>query len=100
MADDLDGLYSAALADFTDARNALAAKLKKAGDDARAKAVKALSKPTVAAWLVNQLARRHAGKLRELVHAGDALRKAQRKLIAGEGREAFHAAIARQRELV
>ena len=48
--EEIAGLYQLPLADFTAARNALA---KQAG--ARASEVKALQKPPVAAWAINQL---------------------------------------------
>src|SRR5205823_14918982 len=92
--------FELSAAEFTSARNALAAKLKKEGKGDRAEEVKALGKPTAAAHAVNLLARKHGAKLRELAHAGEALRKAQRSLLKGEGRDAFQAAVARERELV
>src|SRR5439155_16223840 len=49
----LDRLYAVALDEFTATRNSLAKEL--AGDDARQ--VKALKKPNIAAWALNQLAR-------------------------------------------
>jgi len=53
--DEIDALFKLPLGEFTPARNALAARLKKAGEQAEADAVKALPKPSVAAWVVNQL---------------------------------------------
>src|SRR5688572_8316831 len=54
-----DKLYQAPLAEFTAARNALAARIKAAhGADAAAH-VKALVKPSIAAWVLNQLYWRH-----------------------------------------
>ena len=44
---DVDGLFRLPLAEFTAARNALAARLKKAGRPSDADAVKALPKPSV-----------------------------------------------------
>lgn len=45
--------------------------------------MKALRKPTVSAWVVNQLARRHPSDVRAVVRAGESLRKAQRAAVSG-----------------
>ena len=74
----LDQLYAAPLGDFTSTRNALAKELGSQGAQ-----VKALKKPNLAAWAVNQLARQHADKVDELFDATDRLRKAQRKVLSG-----------------
>ena len=76
-ADDADRLYDLPLESFTEARNALAAELKRAGRDADAEEVRALRKPSAAAWAANQLARRHAGELDRFLDAAAQLRKAQ-----------------------
>ena len=75
MADDrvLDELYSAPLEEFIATRNELVARLLKAGDDATAKVVKALRKPTLAAWAMNQLARTHPAELKKLLDLRDEL---------------------------
>src|SRR6185503_12426637 len=52
---DLDALFQLPLTEFTGARNALAAQLKKSGRGDEAARVKALPKPPVSAWAVNQL---------------------------------------------
>jgi hypothetical protein len=68
MTDDPAGrLYGLPLDEFTDERNKLAASLKDAGDTENARAVKALKKPSVAAWAVNQLARRHPDQMQALL---------------------------------
>jgi hypothetical protein len=74
---DVDQLYATPLRDFTRARNDLAARLKKAGRTAEAADVKRLQKPTVATWLVNQLARQGRQNVERLVKAVDRLRLAQ-----------------------
>ena len=51
----IDALYQEPLDAFTAKRNALAAELRKAGDRATADVVKALSKPSVTAWAINQV---------------------------------------------
>jgi hypothetical protein len=52
---DLDQLYQAPADEFVTVRNALSDRLRKAGDKASAARVKALKRPTPAAWLLNQV---------------------------------------------
>jgi hypothetical protein len=47
--------------------------------------VKALRRPTVAAWGVNQAARDEPGLVEELLAAGERLADAQRRAVSGEG---------------
>jgi len=56
-----DELFRLPLSEFTAARNALAAKLKKDGDSEESDRIKALSKPPVSAWVANQLYWKHRG---------------------------------------
>jgi hypothetical protein len=56
---DIDALFTLPLAEFTAARNGLAARLKKEGKGEEAQRVKALGKPSATAWAVNQLYWRH-----------------------------------------
>jgi len=81
---DLDRLYGLPREEFTDARNALVRELRNAGRKDDAEEVRALKKPAVSVWAVNQLARRHPREVADLVKAGDALRKAQRDVLAGK----------------
>src|ERR687885_181562 len=107
---ELDRLYGLPLGEFTQARNDLAARLRQAGQKEAADEVKALRKPTVAAWAVNQLARKHKADIRKLVRAGERLRKAQTEALAGSStrlrdaqadeREAIRALTAHARKLV
>lgn len=107
---ELDELYSLPLAEFTQARNDLAARLRQAGQKEAGEQVKALKKPTVAAWTVNQLARKHKSDVRKLVRAGERLRKAQTEALSGSStrlreaqadeREAIRALTADARKLV
>ncbi|HSJ52075.1 MAG TPA: hypothetical protein VLA90_12460, partial [Actinomycetota bacterium] len=53
----IDELYSGPPDAFVAGRDALAAELKGAGDAEKAKLVKGLRKPVVAAWALNRLAR-------------------------------------------
>lgn len=65
---ELDRLFALAPAEFVDARNALAARLKGAGRAEESARVKALKKPTAPAWAVNQL-RFSAPALLDALHA-------------------------------
>ena len=69
-----DELYALPLAEFTPARDARAKELK--GEDVGTQ-VKALRKPSTAAWVVNLLVRREAEQVDQLVTVGEALREAQ-----------------------
>src|SRR5437763_1631733 len=70
-------LYEVAPSAFVEARNRLAADLKKAGRAAEAAAVKALAKPNASVWATNQLARRAPDELAGFLEAQDALERAQ-----------------------
>src|SRR5438128_685335 len=82
---ELDRLYGLPLDEFTAARNELVTRLRKAGQGDAAESVRAFRKPSVAVWAVNQLARRHADDVHELVTAGEQLRNAQATAMRGEG---------------
>ena len=73
----VDDLFKLPLAEFTAARNASAASLKKAGRAEDAAAVKALTKPSISAWAVNQLYWQHRKAFDQLIAAGEKLRKVQ-----------------------
>ena len=81
MADPVDEaaeqLYGLPLDEFTAARNAAAKELRDRGLRAEADEVKALAKPSVAAWAVNQLTRRRHPDLDEFLEAAVAAREAQ-----------------------
>lgn len=97
---ELARLYGLPLDEFTSARNALAGELRKSGDREAADEVKALSKPSISAWTVNQLARRERMQVRSLLTAGERLRKAQEKLVGGGKPEELQQALERQRDVV
>jgi hypothetical protein len=83
--DAIDRLYGLALEEFIPARDALSRELRDAGRRGEATAVKGLSKPTVAAWAVNQAVRSQPPAARELWEAGDALAAAQQAVLSGKG---------------
>lgn len=75
--DDIDALFKLPLTDFVGARKALAARLKQNGFVSEAEGVKALAKPSVSAWTVNQLYWEHREAFDELIATGQRFRKAQ-----------------------
>jgi hypothetical protein len=83
--DAVDRLYGLAREAFVGERDALAKQLRADGRRDEAAAVKALPKPTVAAWAANQAVRSQKRAARELWKAGDALSAAQDAVLAGKG---------------
>ncbi|MDQ3777817.1 MAG: hypothetical protein M3310_02955, partial [Actinomycetota bacterium] len=87
-----DDLYGLPLDEFTRARDALARELRRAGKREAADEVKALRKPSVSAWAVNQAVRARPEEAKALVRAGGELRKAQRGAISGRDPEVLRTA--------
>lgn len=81
---DTDSLFQIPAADFTAARNALAARLKKAGKTEDAERVKALAKPSISAWAVNQLFWHHRKAWDRLMASADRFKAAQAAQLAGK----------------
>jgi hypothetical protein len=98
MPDPVDELYTLPLGEFIAARDRLAAGLAAAGRRDRAREVRALRRPTVAAWVVNQLAHRHGAALRRLIDAGDGLGRAQRRMLRGGDADALRVAAKRRQD--
>jgi hypothetical protein len=76
---DLDRLYALPLAEFTPARDRLAAELREQGEREAAAAVKKLRRPTLSAWVINQLVRLHRNEVQDVLAVGEEVRAAQRK---------------------
>lgn len=77
---------------FVNARNALAAQLKKDGHAEASARVKALPKPPVPVWAINQLHWQRTPVLDRLIAAGDRFRQTQTARLTGGGadlRESF-----------
>jgi hypothetical protein len=75
--DDIDALFKLPLTEFVGARKALAARLKQNGFVSEAEGVKALAKPSISAWTVNQLYWRHREAFEELIATSQRFRRAQ-----------------------
>lgn len=82
-----DELYALSPDDFRAARDERAAQARASGEKDLARAIAALRRPVVSAWLVNLLAREAAGPLAELLALGESLREAQRDLAGDRLRE-------------
>jgi hypothetical protein len=93
-------LYGLPPEEFTAERNALAAELRAEGDGQGAAAVKALRKPTAAAWVVNQLVRSEPDLVEALLGAGGELRQAHRQAASGRGAAQLRAAAGAERAAV
>ncbi|HTN88585.1 MAG TPA: hypothetical protein VL242_33125, partial [Sorangium sp.] len=98
--DEVDDLYKKPLGDFTRARDELAKRLRQAGDKAASDRVKALRRPTAAAWTLNQLARRYPQRMEALLDAGERLREAQRGALAPGGAQELREASQKHRAIV
>jgi len=84
LEDEVDALFKLPLAEFTGARNTLAAQLKRDGRANEANLVKALSKPSISAWAVNQLHWKHRDAFTQLIATSQRLRQAQKSRTAGK----------------
>jgi len=94
----IDRLYQLPVAEFTDARNALAAELKARGDKDAANRVKGLGKPTAVAWAVNQVYWSDRARFDALVTALAEVAAAQREGLGGAGAAALRDATRRKAE--
>jgi hypothetical protein len=84
LEDNVDALFRLPLAEFIAARKTLAARLKQVGRGNEADRVKALVKPSISAWAVNQLYWKHREAFDRLIATGQRFRKAQTSGLAGK----------------
>lgn len=82
-----DTLYGLPREEFTSARGELVKQARATGDRELATAIGGLRRPTVAAWLLNQLARQRPEELRTLTELGERLRAAHEQLDGAALRE-------------
>ncbi|POX61683.1 hypothetical protein C3492_20460 [Streptomyces sp. Ru62] len=75
-----DELYGLRPEEFVAARDRRARDARKAGDQALAKEIGALRKPSLAAWVSNLLVRRQREEVQPLLGLGEELRRAHREL--------------------
>jgi hypothetical protein len=93
-----DELYAADLDAFVSERARLAKALREEGHTEEAQAFATLRKPTVAAWVLNQLARRNRREVDLLLDAGHRLREAQAGALTGEEKGEFERARRTERD--
>lgn len=97
----VDTLFELPLDEFTSARNELAKQLQQDGDAEGAEQVRGLAKPSVAAWAVNQLARKEPELVRSLLNLAARLRSAQERSLKGErAADELRAAQTEEREVI
>jgi hypothetical protein len=100
LSGDIDALYQGPLGEFTSGRNALEKRVKAEQGKEAAGAIKALEKPSVSAWAVNQLYWRYRTDFDRLLRTGDDLRASQQKRMAGRDVDVNAAIDARREALV
>lgn len=99
LEDEVDALFRLPLPEFTGARNTLAARLKKSGRGDEAVLVKALVKPSISAWAVNQLYWNHRDAFDRLIASGERFHRAQASRLAAKVADMRAALDARREEL-
>jgi hypothetical protein len=82
-----DELYALPPEEFTAARNVSEKEAKAIGDQQLAAEIRQLRKPSMGAWLANQLVREHPGEVQAFVDLGAALREATAMLSGDQLRE-------------
>jgi hypothetical protein len=100
VAGEIDRLYALPLEEFTRERDELAKRLRKDGDRDAAAEVKALKKPSVAAWAVNQVRRDRPDDVRRLLEVTEELHRVYAGLSAAGARERLAEAADMQRDLI
>jgi hypothetical protein len=78
-----DPLFAVPPEKFVAARNELVSKLQASGNRSAASQLKALARPSVAVWTINQLSRRHPEKVAALLEMGKRLRESQKRGLRG-----------------
>ena len=96
---EVDSLFTLPLSEFTSARNALVKQLKQAKRADDAEKVKVIPKPSISAWVVNQLYWNHRHEFDRLLDAGRNLAQAQVSQLTGAGTD-LRGRIATRREAI
>jgi hypothetical protein len=95
-----DELFGLPPEEFVATRDEVARRLRREGDTEAARRVKALRRPSLSAWAVNQLARSQQQALEGLLVAGERLRAAHQAALAGGDAADLRAATRAEREAV
>jgi hypothetical protein len=98
--DELERLYGEPFERFVAERDAIAKRLKAEDRDSEAAEVRKLSKPSRAAWAINQAVRADPPAAAQLIDAGRGLDAAQAEALAGGGQAELREAMARQQEAI
>ena len=97
--EEIDRLYGTPLDEFVQARDELAKRLTRDGDREAGARVKALRKPTVGAWALNQAVRRRRTETDALLATGKRLRAAHESLLSGGDSAALRETMEEERSL-
>jgi hypothetical protein len=95
-----DELFGLPPEEFVATRDEVARRLRREGDTEAARRVKALRRPSLSAWAVNQLARSQQQALEGLLVAGERLRAAHQAALAGGDAADLRAATGAERDTV
>ena len=96
----LDALYREPPDGFVSGRNALAKELRESGDREAAEEVKALRRPSVAAWLLNRVSLERPKDIARFADATERLQSAQSEALAGGSANKLREAAADEREQI
>jgi len=94
---DVDALFEEDPKTFVATRDQLAKELRAGGQRDSAAAVRALRRPSVSAWALNQVARRDASTIERLLETVERARVAQDEVLAGAERETLRDALTERR---
>jgi len=94
---DVDALFQEDPKTFVAARDRLAKELRARGQRDDAAAVRALRRPSVSAWALNQVARRDASTIERLLETVERARVAQDEVLGGAERETLRDALTERR---
>ena len=94
---DIDALFEEDPKSFVAARDQMAKELRADGQRDEAARVKALRRPSVSAWALNQVARHDASSIEALLAAVDRARAAQDEVLGGADRETLRDAMTQRR---
>lgn len=94
---DVDALFEEDPKTFVAARDRLAKELRAAGDRDAASEVKAVRRPSVSAWALNQVARHHAATIEDLLASVERARAAQDEVLRGADRSTLRDALSERR---
>ena len=97
--EEIDRLYGTPLDEFVHERDELAKRLTRDGEREAGARVKALRKPTVGAWALNQAVRRRRAETDALLATGKRLRAAHEELLSGGDSAALRETMEEERSL-